>query len=37
LIGYGVIAASAALWPSLLERDFTRALGWAERLLHLAS
>jgi flagellar biosynthesis protein FliR len=37
LIGYGVVAASAALWPSLLERDFTRAMGWAERLLHLAS
>jgi flagellar biosynthesis protein FliR len=35
-IGYGVLAASAALWPSLLEREFTRAMGWTERLLHLA-
>jgi flagellar biosynthetic protein FliR len=35
-IGYGVLAASAALWPSLLEREFTRSMGWTEHLLHLA-
>jgi flagellar biosynthetic protein FliR len=36
LIGYVVLAASAALWPKLLEGQFTNALGWGERLLHLA-
>jgi flagellar biosynthetic protein FliR len=36
LIGYAVLAASVALWPSLLEKQFTNALGWSERLLHLA-
>ena len=37
LIGYMVLAASAALWPGILERQFTNALGWTERLLHLAT
>lgn len=36
LIGYAVLAASAALWPSLLEGQFTNAMGLSERLLHLA-
>jgi flagellar biosynthesis protein FliR len=36
LIGYVVVAASAALWPSLLEKQFTNALGWTEQLLRLA-
>src|SRR5208282_469743 len=36
LIGYMVLAASAALWPKLLEGQFTNALGWSEHLLRLA-
>lgn len=36
LIGYVVIAAAAALWPRILEGQFTNALGWSERMLHLA-
>lgn len=36
LIGYTVLAASAVLWPGLLEGRFANALGWSERLLHLA-
>ena len=36
LIGYAVLAVSVALWPGLLEKQFTNALGWTERLLHLA-
>jgi flagellar biosynthetic protein FliR len=36
LIGYAVLGASAVLWPSLLEKQFTNAMGWSERLLHLA-
>lgn len=36
LIGYMVLAASTALWPGILEKQFTNALGWTERLLHLA-
>lgn len=36
LIGYAVLAASAALWPTLLEGQFTNAMGLSERLLHLA-
>jgi len=36
LIGYVVLGASVALWPNLLEKQFTNAMGWSERLLHLA-
>jgi flagellar biosynthesis protein FliR len=36
LIGYVVLAAAAALWPKILEGQFTNALGWGEHLLHLA-
>jgi flagellar biosynthetic protein FliR len=35
LTGYVVLAASIALWPSLLEKHFADAVGWTERLLHL--
>ena len=36
LIGYLVLAAAAALWPGILEGQFTNALGWSERMLRLA-
>lgn len=36
LLGYFVLAIAAALWPRLLEGQFTNALGWSERMLHLA-
>lgn len=36
LLGYFVLALAAALWPRLLEGQFTNALGWSERMLHLA-
>jgi flagellar biosynthetic protein FliR len=36
MIGYAVLAISVGLWPRLFERNFTLALGWSERLLHLA-
>ncbi|HUJ81834.1 MAG TPA: flagellar biosynthetic protein FliR [Candidatus Acidoferrales bacterium] len=36
LIGYVVLAAAAALWPRILEGQFTNALGWSERMLHLS-
>ncbi len=36
LIGYLVLAAAAALWPRILEGQFTNAMGWSERMLHLA-
>lgn len=35
LLGYFVLALAAALWPRLLEGQFTNALGWSERMLHL--
>jgi len=35
IAGYVVLAASAALWPTVLEAQFGKALGWSERLLHL--
>jgi len=37
VIGYVVLAAAAALWPRILEGQFTNALGWSERMLHLAN
>lgn len=36
LLGYGIMAGAAILWPSLLEKEFTRAVEWAEHLLRLA-
>jgi len=36
LAGYSVLAIAIGLWPTLFERQFTIALGWSERLLHLA-
>jgi flagellar biosynthetic protein FliR len=36
LMGYGIMAGAAILWPSLLEKEFTRAMGWTEHLLRLA-
>jgi flagellar biosynthetic protein FliR len=36
LLGYGIMAGAAILWPSLLEREFTRAMAWTEHLLRLA-
>ena len=36
LMGYGIMAGAAILWPSLLEREFMRAMGWTEQLLRLA-
>lgn len=36
LIGYLVLGVAAALWPRILELQFTNALGWSERMLHLA-
>ena len=36
VVGYGVLAIGVGLWPSLLEKQFALALGWSERVLHLA-
>lgn len=36
MIGYAVLAISLSLWPRLFEKNFTVALGWSEKLLHLA-
>jgi flagellar biosynthetic protein FliR len=36
LVGYVVLGVAAGLWPSLFEKQFVLALGWSERLLHLA-
>jgi flagellar biosynthetic protein FliR len=36
LMGYGIMAGAAILWPSLLEKEFTRAMEWIEQLLRLA-
>ena len=36
MMGYVVMAAAAILWPGLLEKQFTQAVQYAERLLHLA-
>jgi len=36
LMGYGIMAGAAILWPSLLEKEFTRAMEWSEQLLRLA-
>lgn len=36
LVGYLMLATAAALWPHFLEGQFTNALGWSEKMLHLA-
>ncbi len=36
LMGYGIMAGAAILWPTLLEKEFTRAVEMAEHLLRLA-
>ena len=36
LIGYGVLTIVVSLWPAFLEKQFVLAVGWSERLLHLA-
>jgi flagellar biosynthetic protein FliR len=36
LIGYGIMAGAAILWPSLLEKEFIRAMEMTEHLLRLA-
>ena len=36
LAGYALLAASVALWPTLLEGKFLNALGWMERVIGLA-
>lgn len=35
LMGYGIMAAAAILWPGLLEKQFLHAMEWTEQLLHL--
>lgn len=34
--GYIALGLAAAAWPAFFERQFTAALGWSERILHLA-
>jgi flagellar biosynthesis protein FliR len=36
IVGYAVLAISFGLWPGVFEKQFTLALGWTERLFHLA-
>ncbi|MGH9741680.1 MAG: flagellar biosynthetic protein FliR [Candidatus Acidiferrum sp.] len=36
LLGYAILAMIVSLWPVFFERQFAVALGWSERLLHLA-
>lgn len=36
LIGYAVLSIAVTLWPGLFEKQFAVALGWGDRLLHLA-
>jgi flagellar biosynthesis protein FliR len=36
MVGYVVLAIAIGLWPGILERQFNLAVGWSERLLHLA-
>jgi flagellar biosynthetic protein FliR len=35
-VGYAVLGIGIGLWPGIFEKQFTLALGWSERLLHLA-
>jgi flagellar biosynthetic protein FliR len=34
--GYTVLAISISMWPGVFEKQFALALGWTERLMHLA-
>jgi flagellar biosynthetic protein FliR len=36
LTGYALLMGAVALWPGILERRFSIAIGAAERMLHLA-
>lgn len=36
LVGYALLAVTVSLWPLIFEKQFALALGWSERLLHLA-
>jgi flagellar biosynthesis protein FliR len=36
MVGYAVLAIAVGLWPGIFEKQFTLALGWSERFLHLA-
>ena len=36
VVGYSVLAIGISLWPGIFEKQFIAALGWSERLLHLA-
>jgi flagellar biosynthesis protein FliR len=36
LVGYIVFGVAVRIWPTLFEKQFALALGWSERLLHLA-
>jgi flagellar biosynthetic protein FliR len=36
LAGYAVLAICVALWPGIFEKQFALALGWSERVMHLA-
>ncbi len=36
LAGYAVLAISISLWPGFFEKQFAHALGWTERVMHLA-
>jgi len=36
LIGYAVLSVTVGIWPVFLENQFRFAIGWSERLLHLA-
>jgi len=36
LVGFAVLATTVAMWPGFFEKQFTLALGWAERFMLLA-
>jgi flagellar biosynthesis protein FliR len=36
MIGSAVLAIAVGVWPAIFEKQFILALGWSERLLHLA-
>jgi flagellar biosynthesis protein FliR len=37
LLGYAVLVIGMSLWPGLFEHQFLLAVGWGERLMHLAA
>ena len=37
LVGYAVLVIGMSLWPGLFERQFLMAVGWGERVMHLAA